>query len=106
MMAVAIVGFLAPQTAGSIRRVNPTGSMDNCVACAIATDARLAGNPASALAVPPQRISVLSDRFGGAWKNVGGADEVTDMLNAAGPGARGIVYGAPPADPWEIPGGW
>lgn len=91
---------LAPQmaddVAGSIRHVNPTGSIQNCVACAIATDARLAGNPASALAVPPQPISVLSRHFGAAWKNVAGPDEILDMMNAAGPGARGIVYGAPP----------
>lgn len=38
----------APQTAGSIRRVNPLGGAQNCVNCAIATDATLAGRPASA----------------------------------------------------------
>jgi hypothetical protein len=43
--------------AGSIRNVNPTGGTTNCVNCAVATDATLAGNPASALPGSPTQIS-------------------------------------------------
>lgn len=43
------------QTAGSIKNANPgypePGRTHNCVNCSVATDATLAGNPASALPV-------------------------------------------------------
>lgn len=46
---------MADQTAGSINNVNPgypeAGRTHNCVNCTIATNATLAGNPASALPI-------------------------------------------------------
>lgn len=46
---------VAGESAGTIRNVNPgypvSGRTHNCVNCSIATDATLAGNPASALPI-------------------------------------------------------
>ena len=50
--------------AGSIRNVNPTGGTMNCVNCAIATDATLAGRPASALPGDTTLIGELERHFG------------------------------------------
>lgn len=56
------------QNAGSIKNVNPgypePGRTHNCVSCLIATDATLAGNPASALPINSTKgvpLSVLSN---------------------------------------------
>lgn len=64
--------FLAADStlAGSIRGVNPTGGTMNCVNCSIATDATLAGSPASALPGSPTSISVLENTFGGTFQPV------------------------------------
>ncbi len=68
--------LVAPNTsAGSIRDVNPTGSGTNCVNCVVATDATLAGRPASALPSGAQPISTLQDVFGGTFKPVAGQAE-------------------------------
>jgi hypothetical protein len=52
---------IAEETAGSIRKVNPgyptSGRTQNCVNCAIATDATLSGNPATAL--PTLRLLIV-----------------------------------------------
>jgi Papain fold toxin 1, glutamine deamidase len=84
--------------AGSVRTVNPLGGTNNCVNCAIATDATLKGSPASALNVPPgvrgQPISVLEDMFGGAFKPVSGQAQIESMLVDSGSGSTGIVFGA------------
>jgi RHS repeat-associated protein len=82
-------------TAGSIRGVNPRGHTNNCVNCAIATDRTLAGFPTSAM---PQSgrgapVSVLTDIFGGRFRQVSGQAEITRIMEAAGPGSRGIVMG-------------
>lgn len=83
----------------TIRSVNPGGpdvpgrSM-NCVLCAIATDSCLAGRPAVAdTSDGPMSLDVLTDHFGGEFVQVSGESEVRALLDAAGPGARGIVYG-------------
>lgn len=52
--------------AGSIRNVNPTGGTMNCVNCAIATDATLAGRPASALPGSATSIGVLEQQLVGS----------------------------------------
>ncbi|WP_211466517.1 two-partner secretion domain-containing protein [Collimonas silvisoli] len=81
--------------AGSIRNVNPTGGDNNCVNCAIATDATLRGNPASALPGIPTGISVLESQFGSTFKPAT-AGTIDQSLLQQGNGATGIVYGFPP----------
>jgi hypothetical protein len=79
--------------AGSIRRVNPTGGTMNCVNCAIATDATLAGRPASALPGGPTLISVLEQQFGRQFVKMASKQSLDETMERAGPGARAIVYG-------------
>ena len=81
--------------AGSIRKVNPSGSGTNCVNCAIASDEMLAGNPnAVAAASAPRRISVLESHFGGTFGPATSSAAIEAELLAAGNGARGIVFGS------------
>jgi hypothetical protein len=75
--------------AGAPLNVNPLGGSMNCVNCAVATEATLSGNPASALLSGPQPISVL----GGDWQPVSGEMQVGSILSESGSGAQGIVYG-------------
>ncbi|MFN2555885.1 MAG: toxin glutamine deamidase domain-containing protein [Nitriliruptorales bacterium] len=81
----------------SIRDVNPgypsPGRKMNCVNCAVATDATLAGRPASALPGSPTPIAALEEHFGGTFKAVASPSEVSASLHEAGPGARGIIFG-------------
>lgn len=84
----------AAKEAGSIRGVNAIGGKMNCVNCAIATDATLAGRPASALGGGPFRIDALEKTFGGRFGAPGSIGSVSEALSAAGPGARGIVFGS------------
>jgi RHS repeat-associated protein len=84
----------ANNVAGSALRINPTGGGMNCVNCAIATDAKLAGNLASAMPGRATPISVLEKTFGGSFQTVSGPMEIGSILSQAGNGARGIVYGA------------
>jgi hypothetical protein len=79
--------------AGTIRAVNPGGGTMNCVNCAIATDALLAGRPATALLGGPCRIDVLERIFGAKFGSAGPIGSVVEPIWAAGPGSRGIVYG-------------
>jgi hypothetical protein len=51
---------------------NPFGGKTNCVACAIAGDARLGGNAASALDVGLQIQSVIETNLGGSFAPVSG----------------------------------
>jgi Papain fold toxin 1, glutamine deamidase len=85
---------LSVAEAGSIRGVNAIGGKMNCVNCAIATDATLAGRPASALGGGPLRIDVLENAFGGKFGSPNNIDSVSKTLSAAGPGSRGIVFGS------------
>jgi len=80
--------------AGTVRRINPTPSKTNCVNCAIATDAMLAGHPASALPGGPNSIAVLEQIFGAKFVGIADLGEVVQILLAAGSGSRGIVYGS------------
>jgi hypothetical protein len=82
------------EVAGSIRNVNPLGSGTNCVNCAIATDATLAGHPASALASGPASIRVLEAAYGRQFVHVSSQSAIEAQLSSAGPGARGIVFGS------------
>jgi hypothetical protein len=88
-------------TAGSIRDVNPgyptEGRTHNCVNCAIATDATLGGNPASALPINSKNgvpISVLEKQYGAKFQNVNGPNNIIEQMTNAGSGARGIVFGS------------
>jgi RHS repeat-associated protein len=80
-------GF-SPNVPGSPRSLN-------CVNCSISTDATLAGRPASALPTTNGGASIfeLEDLFGGQFKSMA-PDSIISELQAAGSGARGIVYGA------------
>ena len=80
--------------AGTIRRINHGQSMTNCANCVIATDAMLAGRPASALPDGPHSIAVLERIFGAKFSAVGDLGEVVQALLAAGSGSRGIVDGS------------
>ncbi|MCI2245824.1 hemagglutinin repeat-containing protein [Xanthomonas sp. PPL568] len=88
-------------SAGSIRNVNPgfplEGRTHNCVNCAIATDATLAGNPASALPIYSTKgvpITVLEKQFGGRFASPTSSEVITNQMLELGPGSRGIVYGS------------
>jgi hypothetical protein len=80
--------------AGSIRRINRCGGTTNCVNCAVATDATLAGRPASALPGDYSRISILEQIFGAKFSAPCDIDLVTQALSDAGAGSRAIVFGA------------
>jgi hypothetical protein len=83
--------------AGSIREVNPgypmPGRVNNCINCAVATDARLSGGKAVALPGEAGPIGKLEDMYGGRFQPVASPDALAQQLQAAGPGARGIVFG-------------
>ena len=80
--------------AGSIRTVNAVRGATNCVNCAIATDAVLAGRPASALGGGPTSISVLERAFGSSFGARTNFEGITQTMADAGSGARGIVFGS------------
>jgi hypothetical protein len=86
-------GLAMSTWAGTVRRINPGQSKTNCVNCAIATDAMLAGHPASALPGGPHRIAILEQIFGAKFSAAGALGEVVQALLVAGSGSRGIVYG-------------
>jgi filamentous hemagglutinin len=92
--AVRSTTIAARGVAGSIRGVNPLRSATNCVNCAIATDATLAGRAASALPSGPTSISVLERMFGGRFVSVSGPGAIESQLLNAGSGTRGIVFGS------------
>jgi hypothetical protein len=64
------------------------------VNCAIATDATLAGRPASALASGPTSVAVVEGIYGGQFARIGGQAAIEAQLLNAGNGARGIVFGS------------
>ena len=61
--------------------------------CVIATDATLAGRPASALPGGPAPITVFEQLFGGQFLEMASKESIDQAIQAAGRGARGIVYG-------------
>jgi RHS repeat-associated protein len=84
--------------AGSIRLINRgfpllKGSTQNCVNCAIAVDATLAGRPASALPGSVTPISVLEKTFGTTFGSPTSIGNIENQLLRAGNGSRGIVFG-------------
>jgi len=82
------------ETAGSIRSVNNVGGTQNCVNCAIATDATLAGRPASALGTTGvQPIAALEKEFGAKFTHGVGIKQIEAAVGQ--PGQRGIVFGIP-----------
>lgn len=85
----------ANQIAGTIRNVNPTKGTMNCVGCAIATDATLVGHPASALASGPWNMPEVMARYfpGVPGIPANGEKGLQTLMQSAGPGARGIVWG-------------
>jgi RHS repeat-associated protein len=74
---------------------NPFGhpnSGGNCIPCAIATDATLAGYPASALPMGTTGTpTVHLDMAYGTRMAVGGIAHIAQLLGEAGPGARAII---------------
>jgi hypothetical protein len=84
----------AAEEAGSIRNINTIGGDLNCVNCAIATDAMLAGRPASALGGGPYSIDVLKKLFGRQFSPPASIAHISDEIASAGPGARGIIFGS------------
>jgi filamentous hemagglutinin len=90
---------LSGESAGSIRNVNPgypvIGRTENCVNCAIATDATLGGSPASALpSAGPQALTVLENLYGNRFAAPTTSWNIETQMLGAGNGARGIIYGA------------
>jgi hypothetical protein len=79
--------------AGSIRSINLWRSATNCVNCAVATDATLAGCPASALHGDHARISVLEQLFGAKFSKPCDIVSVARALISAGVGSRAIIFG-------------
>ncbi|EPE1851503.1 toxin glutamine deamidase domain-containing protein [Cronobacter dublinensis] len=98
------------EKAGAIRDVNPgypeTGRTHNCVDCVIATDATLAGNPASALPIYHKNgvpLTVLEKQYGTKFKCVSGSEVIIQQRTEAGSGSRGIVYGSyGPSQPGHV----
>ena len=66
----------------------------NCVNCAIATDATLAGRPTSALGGGPFRLTVLEKEFGNKFGPETSIQNISSTIQDAGPGSRGIVFGS------------
>ncbi len=78
--------------------VNDVGGKKNCVSCAIAGDLTLGGTPASAIKLNPDQaipggMQLIQDYAGRPWRAVSGRAAIERNLQAAGEGARGIVYG-------------
>lgn len=90
---LAVVARVAKE-AGSIRGVNAVGGSMNCVNCVVATDATLAGRPASALGGGPFRIDTLEKLYGARFGAPGSIGSVSEALSTAGAGSRGIVFGS------------
>lgn len=87
--------------AGSIKNVNPgypePGRTHNCVNCSVATATTLAGNPASALPVKHKNgisLAVLESQYGTKFKYISSSESITQQMNSAGSGSRGIVFGS------------
>lgn len=80
----------------SLGDINPgyprPGRDRNCANCVVATDATLAGRPASALPGSPVSISVLEDHFARKFVFISSRATIEAAMQASGPGARGIVF--------------
>ncbi|WP_369293297.1 toxin glutamine deamidase domain-containing protein [Microcoleus sp. herbarium8] len=74
------------------------GRTDNCVNCAIAADSTFSGRPASALPFFDRRGLPLSEipralNLSGRFARANGLNNVTEIFEGFGPGAKGIVAG-------------
>ncbi len=79
---------------GSIRNVNVLGGKYNCGNCAIAADATLAGNPASALNGGATFVYEIEAFFGRTFGSLTSASRIEAQMLKAGNGARGVVFGS------------
>ncbi len=80
---------------GATINVNRPGGGPNCGNCAIATDATIAGRPASALpSTKGMYLSTLARHFGTRWGRHTTIGSISRQLQVAGPGTRGIVFGS------------
>jgi hypothetical protein len=80
-------------------QVNAVGGRNNCASCVIAGDATWAGYPASAIKLNPDEafphgLIRIAKYARNDWMPVTSRTDVEGILGQAGPGARGIVYGA------------
>jgi RHS repeat-associated protein len=91
--AISVVPKGNELVGGSIRNVNPFGCRTNCANTAIATDATLAGRPASALRGGPTPISQLESVFGRKFVPMS-QEEIGLRLAKTGDGSRGIIFGS------------
>lgn len=85
----------AAADAGSVRNVNPTGSMQNCTNCAYVVDNQLATG-ASASALPrsePLSYSELNSLYNTKFSSWTDQASIEKTLLAGGNGTRAVVYG-------------
>jgi hypothetical protein len=86
---------IAEVVRASARGVLPPGGKGcpNCVNIAAATDATLAGNPATALpSGPTANVFSLEQLYGQSFRVTLGEAEITSLMQKWGPGSRGIVF--------------
>ena len=78
--------------------INPgypiSGRDRNCANCALATDATLAGRPASALPGGATSIGLLEDHFGRKFVFMSSRATIEAAMQRSGSGARGIIFGS------------
>ena len=89
----------------SIKKINVGPGFarcENCANCTVATNATLAGNPASALpggVTSAGDLAVALGRSPGDWIPVGGVSEMQAAMGRMGWGARGAVFGVRSSGP-------
>ncbi|MBU9165745.1 DUF637 domain-containing protein, partial [Burkholderia multivorans] len=81
--------------AGSVKNVNPTGSLQNCTNCVAVVDNLLStGNPASALPrATPVPFNQLGQIYGTTFSGWTTQQNIESTLLAGGNGTRAVVYG-------------
>jgi RHS repeat-associated protein len=79
---------------GTIRNVNKVGGKQNCANCSIATDATLAGNPASALSGGITNKVEVAAHFGSKFGGMTSLTRVEAQMVKAGNGSRGVIFAA------------
>lgn len=81
--------------AGSVKHVNPTGSMQNCTNCAYVVDQQLAtGSKASALPMSqPLPFAKLNSLYKTNMSNWVSRGQIEKTLMSSGEGTRAIIYG-------------
>ena len=77
----------------SIRNINIIKAGSNCASCVVATDATLAGRAASAIRMGVTTTAKLEQFYQKSFILMKDSGDIVQRLQAAGPGARGIVYG-------------